>query len=163
MAVKDIAIFGVYPSDMYAELGAADLISAGFPTPDISVLFADLRSKRELASIDTGAAAVGLLSGALGILSSESAQVIAGLGRIVAAGPITARLRSLGSRAANGLSGALVDWGIAEHDAKSYEDLIQDGGTLLSVRCGSPARAKRATQVLNSSGADHVAGATQGF
>jgi hypothetical protein len=158
MAAKNIAIFGVYPSDMYAERGAADLISAGFPTPDISVLLADLRSKRELAGIDSsGTAAVGLLNGALGILSGESAHVIPGMGPIVAAGPITTRLQSLGSGVAEGLSGALVDWGIPEHEAKSYQDLIQDGGTLLAVRCESPAQAKRAKQVLNSSGADHVA------
>lgn len=76
MAAEDIAILGVYPSDVYAERGAADLISAGFPTPDISVLLADLRSKRERGGVfNCGTTAVGLLNGALGILSREPRRV----------------------------------------------------------------------------------------
>jgi hypothetical protein len=158
MTGNNIAVFGVYPSDMDAERGVADLISADFPSPDISVLLADLRSKRELAGArNDGTTAVGLLGGALGILSGGSARLIPGMGQIVAAGPITARLQSLDCEAAEGLSAALVGWGIPEHEAKSYEARIQEGGILLAVRCESPARAKRAAQVLNSSGADHVA------
>jgi len=157
MTAKNIAVFGVYPSDQDAERGAADLISAGFPSPDISVLLPDLRSRRELAQEGFADRAGGLLNGALGILSGGSAQVIPGVGPVVAAGPITARLESLGPVAQDGLSCAFVDWGIPSNEAKCYEGRIQDGGTLLAVRCDSPARAKRATQVLNSSGADDVA------
>jgi hypothetical protein len=66
-------------------------------------------------------------------------------------------LEDLGSAAGDGLSGALVVWGLPQNKAKAYEGRIQDGGILLAVRCESPARAKRATQILNSSGADDVA------
>jgi hypothetical protein len=143
---------------MDAERGVADLISADFPSPDISVLLADLRSKRELAGAgNDGTTAVGLLSGALGILAGGSARLIPGMGQMVAAGPIAARLASLDCTAAEGLSAALVGWGIPEREAKSYEGRIQEGGILLAVRCDSRARGKRAAQVLNSSGADHVA------
>jgi hypothetical protein len=148
----------VYPSEVDAERGAADLISAGFPSPDISVLLADLRSRRELAGAGTaGASLGGLLCGALGILSGVSGQTIPGMGPIIAAGPLSARLESLGSAAPQGLSGALVGCGIPSENAKSYAGRIQDGGILLAVRCESPDRAKRATQVLHSSGADEVA------
>jgi hypothetical protein len=157
MMTKNIAVFGVYPSDLDAERGAADLISAGFPSPDISVLLPDMRSQRDLAHEGFSGRAGGLLNGALGILSGGSAQVIAGVGPVVTAGPITARLEGLGPVAQDGLSCALVDWGIPSNEAKSYEGRVQDGGTLLAVRCDSPARAKRAKQVLNSSGADDVA------
>jgi rhodanese-related sulfurtransferase len=156
MTDKSIAVFGVYSSDLDAERGAADLISAGFPSPDISVLLPDMRSKRELAHAGHAGAA-GLLNGALGILSGGNAQVIAGVGLVVAAGPITARLEGIGPATGDGLSGALVDWGIPSNEAKSYEGRIQSGATLLAVHCESPARAKRAKQVLNSSGADDVA------
>jgi hypothetical protein len=162
MSSTDIAVFGLYPSVIGSEQGAADLISAGFPCPDISVLLADWRSERDLASLDKSGAtagglrAGGLLSGALGILNG-SARVIGGVVPIVAAGPIAARWASLGCAAAQGLSGALVNWGIPVFEAKSFEGRIQDGGTLLAVRCETPARAKRAQQVLNSSGADDVA------
>jgi rhodanese-related sulfurtransferase len=158
MTGKNIAVFGVYASDMDAERGAADLISADFPSPDISVLLADLRSKRELAGArNAGSIAVGSLSGALAILSGGGARLIPGMGQIVAAGPITARLERLDSAVTESLSAALLGWGIPEHEAKSYEARIREGGILLAVRCESPARAKRAAQVLNSSGADHVA------
>jgi len=158
MTSTNIAVLGVYPSDVDAERGAADLISAGFPSPDISVLLPDLRSRREIAGAGTpGASLGGLLSGALGILSGGSAQMIPGVGPIIAAGPLSARLESLGSAAPQGLSDALVRCGIPSEEAKAYEGRIQDGGILLAVRCESAARAKRATQVLHSSGADDVA------
>jgi hypothetical protein len=163
MTSNNIAVFGLYPSVMGSEQGAADLISAGFPCPDISVLLADFRSERDLASPrKSGASAGGVLSGALGILSGGSARMMAGVGPIVAAGPIAARLESMGCAAPEGLSGALVDWGIPVFEAKSFEGRIQDGGTLLAVRCETPARVKRAKQVLNSSGAEDVAALEEG-
>jgi hypothetical protein len=161
MTANNIAVFGVYPSGVEAERGAADLISAGFPSADISVLLADIRSKRGQSAADgAGRPDVGmggLLSGALGILTGGSAQVIPGMGPIVAAGPIAARVENLGSAPARGLSALLTEWGLPVENAKSYEGRVVDGGTLLAVRCESPARAKRATQVLHSSGADDVA------
>ncbi len=155
MTADNIAVFGIYASGADAEGGAADLIAAGFPSAEISVLLADVRGRRELAAGSAGAGVGGLLSGALGILTGARAQVIPGMGAIVAAGPLAARMEGVGSAAA--FSAALVDWGVPAEEAKSYEGRIQDGGTLLGVRCGSAARAKRARQVLNSSGADEVA------
>lgn len=151
MSGKKIAVFGIYPSSLDAERGAADLISAGFSSPDISVLLPDVRSKQ-------GATAGGLLSGALGILAGAGALVMPGVGPIVAAGPILGGLAGAGvGGAAGGLAGALVGLGIPEYEAKRYVGRVQDGGTLLSVHCESAARVKRAKQVLNSSGADDVA------
>jgi len=153
---NNISIFGIYPSPLDSERGAADLISAGFPSPDISVLLADLRGKRDLATGAADATLGGLLSGALGILHGASARVICGVGPVVAAGPIAARLKGIDFAATQGLSGALLACGLPAEAASSYESRIQDGGTLLAVLCESPAQAKRAKQVLNSSGADHV-------
>jgi hypothetical protein len=151
MAGGSIAVFGIYPSSLDAERGAADLISAGYSSHDISVLLADVRS-------GAGASAGGLLGGALGILTGAGALQIPGVGPIVAAGPLLAGLAGLGvGGAAGGLMGALVGLGIPEYEARRYEGRVKDGGTLLSVRCESPAQVKRAKQVLNSSGADDVA------
>jgi rhodanese-related sulfurtransferase len=164
---KNIAVFGIYPSSLDAERGAADLISAGFSSPDISVLLPDVRSKHEFAhekaskapeGASAGVTAGGLLGGALGILAGVGALVVPGVGPIVAAGPILAGFAGLGvGGAVGGLVGALVGLGIPEYEAKRYEGRVKDGGTLLSVHCESAARVKRAKQVLNSSGADDVA------
>jgi hypothetical protein len=51
--------------------------------------------------------------------------------------------------------------GIPEYEATRYEGRVMDGGTLLSVHCDGPLRVKRATQILNSSGADHVAASSE--
>jgi rhodanese-related sulfurtransferase len=164
---NDIAVFGIYPSSFDAECGAADLISAGFPSRDISVMLTDEHSKHASGHVkatkapegtSAGATAGGLLGGALGILAGVGAIVLPGVGAMVAAGPLVAGLTGLGAGGAlGGLVGALVGVGIPEYEAKRYEGRIRDGGTLLSVHCDSPARVKRAKQVLHSSGADHVA------
>ena len=131
MVGNNIAVFGICPSVIDAERGAADLISAGYSSQDISVLLADARS-----------AAAGHLDGALGILTGLGAFTVPGVGPVVAAGPILA---------------GLADLGLGEYDEHRYLGRVKDGEILLSVHCENPARVKRAKQVLNSSGADDVA------
>jgi len=176
MSAKNIAVFGIYSSSIDAECGAADLISAGFAATDISVLLSDVHGAHHAGSHEVGhakatkapegasagATAGGLLGGALGILAGVGALLIPGIGPMVAAGPILAGLAGLGAGGAvGGLMGALVGLGIPEYEAKRYEGGVKDGGTLLSVHCDSPGQVKRAKQVLNSSGAEHVAASTE--
>jgi hypothetical protein len=160
MAVRDIhaknmAVFGIYPYNFDAECGAADLISAGFSSRDISVLFRDAPSTHAPEASSTGAPAGGLLQGALGILVGVGTLVIPDVGSMMAAGPILAGL-------AGDLMSALLNFGIPEYEARCYVGVVRDGGTLLSVHCNNPALAKRAKQILNSSGADHVAASGEG-
>lgn len=172
MAVRNfpaqhVAVFGIYASNVDAECGAADLISAGFASQDISVLlsdaggshaFAHQTAGKASAGTSAGATAGGLLGGALGILAGTGALVIPGIGPLVAAGPIAAGLAGLGAQGTVGaLVGALSGLGIPEHEAMRYEGRVVEGGTLLAVHCESPMRVKRAMQVFNSSGADLVA------
>ncbi len=104
----------------------------------------------------------GSLGGALGILTGECALAIPGIGRMVAAGPIRSGLAALElGGATGGLLGALLGLGVPEHEAKCYVGRVKDGGTLLSVRCDGRTRVKRAKQILNSSGADDVAAASE--
>ncbi len=149
-----IGVFGIYASTLDAERGAADLISAEYSNRDISVLSPDLGR--------AGATPNGLLAGALGILTGLDALAVPGVGPMVAAGPILPGLAGLRmGGAAGGLQGALVGLGIPEYEAKRYVDRVEAGGTLLSVHCDSAARVKRAKQILNSSGADHVAASNE--
>ena len=159
---KKVAVFGIYPSSFDAEGGAADLISAGYSSRDISVLLLDVRSLKASAGTTAGVTAGGILEGALGILTGVGAVVIPGVGPILAAGPIHAGLPSLGAAGGvGGLVGTLQGFGISEYEALRYEGRVTDGGTLLSVHCTSPAQVKRAKQILNSSGADHVVASSE--
>ncbi len=152
MAGNSMAVFGIYPSSFDAECGAADLISAGFAAQDISVLLSDVRSAR-VRDTHTG----GLLGGALGILAGVGTLEIPGMGAMVAAGPILGILEGLGAGEGAGLMSALVRLAVPEYEAKRYEAGVRDGGALLSVHCDFPSQVKRAKQVLNSAGANHVA------
>lgn len=167
MAGKNTAVFGIYRSSEYAERGVESLISAGFPSSDISVLLPDSTSTREFAhhkdtkapeGTATGATAGGILGGTLGVLAGVGALAIPGLGPFIAAGPIMAGLAGLGvGGAVGGLVGALIGMGIPEYEAKRYEGRVKDGGTLLSVHCESSEGVSRAKDVLKASGAEDIA------
>ncbi len=165
MSAKNIAVFGIYSSSIDAECGAADLISAGFAASVISVLLSDVQGTHGTKAPEgasAGATAGGLLGGALGILAGVGALLVPGIGPMVAVGPLLTGLADFGAGGAvGGLMGAFVGLGIPEYEAKRYEGGVKDGGTLLSVHCDSPGQVKRATQVLNSSGAEHVAASTE--
>ncbi len=79
------------------------------------------------------------------------------MGAMVAAGPILGILEGLGAGEGAGLMSALVRLAVPEYEAKRYEAGVRDGGALLSVHCDFPSQVKRAKQVLNSAGANHVA------
>jgi hypothetical protein len=166
MAGKNTAVFGIYPSDERAERAVDALISAGFPSTNISVLLPDSRSTREFAhekdtkapeGTTVGVTTGGVVGGTLGVLAGIGALAIPGLGPFIAAGPIMAGLAGLGvGGAVGGLVGALVGMGIPEYEAKRYEGRVKGGGTLLSVHCDTSDQIKRAKDLLQSSGAEDI-------
>ena len=169
MAGKNTAVFGIFSTRMGAEAAVDRLISAGFRTDDISVLAPDHKSTRELATekntkapegTSTGATAGGAIGGTLGLLAGIGALAIPGLGPFIAAGPIMGALAGLGAgAAAGGFIGALVGMGIPEYEAKRYEGRVKDGGILVSVHCDDSEWVKRATHVLEGSGAEDISSA----
>jgi stress response protein YsnF len=56
------------------------------------------------------------------------------------------------------LIGALTDMGIPEDEAKHYQDQVGGGKTLVVVRANDDVSAERAADILESSGAENVAG-----
>jgi uncharacterized membrane protein len=81
--------------------------------------------------------------------------VVPGLA-LVAAGPVVATLAGLGAgAAAGGLTGALIGVGIPEHEAKFYNEAIEQGGILLGVYAHDD-RAAQARRLLEASGAEKV-------
>src|SRR4030081_1434584 len=167
MAGKNTAVFGIYPTAEHAERAVDTLITAGFLSPDISVLLPDTRSTKEFAHVKetkapegtaAGVTTGGVIGGTLGVLAGVGALAIPGVGPFIAAGPIMAGLAGLGvGGSVGGLVGLLVGMGIPEYEAKRYEGRVKDGGILVSVHCDSSDEVSRAKDLLKRTGAEDVA------
>jgi hypothetical protein len=167
MAGKNTAVFGIYPTTEGAERAVDVLISAGFPSGDISVLLPENRSTREFAhekatkapeGATAGVTTGGVIGGTIGVLAGVGVLAIPGIGPFIAAGPIMAGLAGLGvGGAVGGIVGALVGMGIPEYEAKRYEGQVKEGGNLLSVHCDTSEQVQRAKDLLKGSGARDIA------
>jgi hypothetical protein len=166
MAGKNTAVFGIYKTRTSAEAAVDELISAGFPSADVSVLFPDVQSTKEVGhqkstkapeGATTGVAAGGAVGGTLGLLAGIGALAIPGLGPFIAAGPIMGALAGAGAGGAvGGIVGALVGMGIPEYEAKRYEGHVKNGGILLSVHCDTSDEVSRAKDILKHTGASDI-------
>lgn len=105
----------------------------------------------------TGAVTGGIIGGTLGLLAGLGALAIPGLGPFIAAGPIMGALAGIGSGGTvGGIIGALAGAGIPEYEAKRYENRLNEGGILLSIRAINDDLAKRVKDILNKNGAEDV-------
>jgi hypothetical protein len=171
MAGKNTAVFGIYPSQASAEAAVDTLRNAGFRNTDISVLFPDNQGTKDFAvekdtkapeGATTGGVTGGVIGGALGWLAGIGALAIPGVGPFIAAGPIMGLLGGLGvGSAIGGLAGALIGMGIPEYEAKRYEGRIRKGGILLSVHADNSDWVKRAKTILEQTGAEDIASASE--
>lgn len=168
---KHISTFGIFRSRERLESAVNALKVAGFSSSDISVLMADKNSTNEFATekntkapeaATTGAGTGAVIGGTLGWLVGIGALAIPGVGPFVAAGPIMAALAGAGvGGAVGGISGAVIGFGIPEYEAKRYEGAVKDGGSLLSVHCGSRAMVKEAKEILEREGAEDIASTSE--
>jgi hypothetical protein len=169
MQNKKTAVFGIYKTSAQAEGAVDELVSAGFPSADISVLMQDYRGAKDFAhhkdtkapeGTTTGGIAGGVVGGTLGVLAGIGALAIPGLGPFIAAGPIMAGLAGMGAGGAvGGLIGALVGMGMPEYEAKRYEGRLKSGGVLLSVHCDTSQEIDRAKEMLKNTGAEDISSA----
>ena len=163
---KNTAVFGIYPNYGSLERGIDALKQAGFRNTDISALFPENVGSKDFAhekgtKAPEGAAAGGgtgaVIGGTLGWLVGIGALAIPGLGPFIAAGPIMAALAGVGvGGAVGGLTGALIGMGIPEYEAKRYEGRVKEGGILCSVHSDSSDWTKRAKEILERTGAQHI-------
>lgn len=171
MAGKNTAVFGIYSSQTAAERAVDTLITAGFPSSNISVLLPDAQSTQQFAheketkapeGTAVGATTGGVIGGTLGVLAGIGALAIPGIGPLIAAGPIVAGLAGLGAGGAvGGFVGALIGMGIPEYEAKRYEGRVKGGGILLSVHCDSSGQVAKAKDLLKGTGADDIASTSE--
>jgi hypothetical protein len=166
MSGKNRAVFGIYANRLTAERAVDALKAEGFRSTDISVLLPESEGTRDLAlqkatKAPEAAAAAGaggvIVGGALGWLAGIGALAIPGLGPLIVAGPIVSALAGAGAGGAvAGLAGSLIGMGIPEYEAKRYEGRVKDGGILLSVHSDNSKWARRAKEILESTGANDI-------
>jgi len=171
MAGKNTAVFGIYSDQLNAEDGVDALKAAGFRNTDISVLFPNNEGTKDFAhekntkapeGAVTGGASGAVVGGALGWLAGIGALAIPGVGPFIAAGPIIGMLGGLGvGGAVGGFAGALIGAGMPEYEAKRYEGRIRKGGILLSVHCDNSDWVRRAEKILEETGAEDIASASE--
>lgn len=161
------SVFGIFNNRMSLESTVTNLKNSGFANNDISVLMPTPESTKNFAhekatKAPEGAAAGGTgglaIGGILGWLAGIGALAIPGVGPFVAAGPIVAAIAGAGiGGALGGIAGALVGLGIPEYEAKRYENLVKDGGMLLSVHVDNNDLRDRAKEILKAGGAKDIA------
>ena len=161
-----VAVFGIFPSRLAAENAVDQLRDEGFRSADVSVLFsspsgtngvAHENSTKAPEGMATGGVSGATAGGVLGWLAGIGSLAIPGAGPFIAAGPIMAALAGAGLGAAvGGLTGSLIGLGIPEYEAKRFENRINQGGILLSVRAEDSDWAKRAKDILTRTGAEDV-------
>lgn len=166
MENKNIVVLGIFPTRKAVELCCDQLKDGGFRNADISALLPSTESTKEFAhekhtkspeGTTTGAATGAVLGGALGWLAGIGAIAIPGVGPFIAAGPIMAMLAGAGvGGALGGISGALIGLGFPEYEAKRYEGRVKEGGILLSVHCDTREWEKKATVILERTGAEDI-------
>src|SRR6202050_1421562 len=171
MAGKNKAVFAIYSTRAGAEHGAEMLLSSGFSTSDISVLFPENLGSKELGTEKStkapegtavGAGSGAVIGGTLGLLASIGALAIPGIGPLIVAGPIVAALAGMGvGGAVGGFAGALIGVGIPEYEAKRYEGRIQKGGILLSVHCDTSDEINRAKEVMKNTGGEDISSTSE--
>jgi hypothetical protein len=166
------SIYAIAISEAQANQILDSLISAGFSTNDISVLFPDKESTHQFAHENhtkapegtvVGASAGGVVGGTIGLLAGIGALAIPGVGPLIAAGPLLAALSGVAAgAAAGGITGALVGMGIPEIEAKRYENRIAESNILISIHATDGDEVDRAKKILADAGAEDISVASLG-
>lgn len=163
---KNIAVFGIYLTEIDLSEAVNQLRLAGFQNTDVSVLLPQTAGNKDLAcqknskapeGATTGAGTGAVVGGALGWLAGIGLLAVPGLGPFIAAGPIMAALSGVGiGGAVGGVTGGLIGAGIPEYEAKRFEGRIRKGGVLLSVHCGDRDFERTARDILQRTGAQDI-------
>lgn len=158
-------LIGLFDTRGQAQRAAAALRQAGFSPNDISVVMSHREDAAEVAAgaglgevSAAGAGAVGgtVLGGAAGLALGFGLLTIPGLGPLLAAGPIVAAITGAGvGAAAGGLLGALSDLGVSEQDAPHYQEGVERGGVLVTVKAPD-GRESEAHAILEREGLRHL-------
>ena len=161
MATDRSTVVGVFDERDLAERAVDDLHQAGFQDDQIGFVFRPGESSHEIPSEVPDDSAKGGVAGAIagagvgGFLGAAASLLLPGFGPILAGGILATILGGVAVGAATGgIIGALVDLGIPEDEARFYEDELNAGNIILSVKSGN--RYDEARQILFRNGAYDV-------
>lgn len=150
---------------------AQRLRNSGFPSDDISLLYPDPSSPRDLAHENStkapegatiGAGTGAIVGGALGWLTGIGVIAISGMAPLVAAGPILAALSGAAAGGTlGGLSGALVGAGIPEYEAKQFAGKLNEGNILISVHAADADEADQIRMIFEEEKAEDISIGTE--
>ena len=158
-------LVGLFESREKAQRAAAGLREAGFASNDISVVMRDRADAAEVAgdaglgetsAAGAGAVGGGVLGAAAGLAMGLGALTIPGVGPFLAVGPIVSALTGAGIGAVGGgLLGALSDHGVPAEDAPHYQEGVERGGVLVTVKAPD-GREAEAHKILEREGLRHL-------
>lgn len=167
---------GVFPTRDKTESAIQALQDANFPMGQVSVVAKTQEGDRQIAGVHlkdsegnhagggaragavtggVGGAVIGALE-ALGVTTTALA-LLPGAGQVLAFGSLAANAFATAvaggaiGAAGGGLLGGLIGWGVPEHRAKIYHDLVSKGEYLVMVE-GNDEEMRKAESVLNPYG-----------
>jgi hypothetical protein len=163
MAGKNVAVFGIYLHRATCEYALSVFNVAGFRVADISILLQERPEAKDLAAqkapggIATSTDSAARIGSTFAWLTGTSAITVPGRAPLIVAGPIVAAVAGKGAGGAvGGLAEAITWLGMPESKARKFQDRIEGGGILLSMRCETPACVEKAKVLLISTGAEEI-------
>lgn len=91
----------------------------------------------------------------LRLLKGVGRIVIAGAGFFVAAGPLLKAIQDSPQSTSAGVAGALIHFGLPEHEASRHQELVQLGAILIAFHTSNNDEAQRIREILeNTDGED---------
>lgn len=149
---QHLVVVGVFDDQAQARQAIEELRRAGFSDDEIGYLTRATTAEsndEERADVTTGAAGGGVIGGVLG---AAAALLIPGFGPAVAGGILIATLGGVVLGAAAGsIYTALVSLGVPERDASFYQQELQAGRTIVTVK--SDGGEEQALAILRHHGA----------
>lgn len=152
--VQNTVAVGVFPDEGQARHAIDELRSIGFSDEEIGFLtrVRAIGTENQVAAD----AASGMVGGGVvgGVLGAAASLLIPGLGPVIAGGILIATLggAALGA-AAGGLVGALMGLGVSEKEARFYQQELEAGRTVVTVKTASAEGYDDVLAVLRKHGA----------
>lgn len=153
----DQCVVAVYTDPARASVAVHDLESVGLGGEQVSVIRRqfdpDPKTAAELRLGDDSMkdAAVGGAIGSVAGAAGAATLISAGVGMVLMTGPLAVLTGAI----VGALLGAMRGWGVHDKALAKYEQLVEDGKTLVVVS-GSTTDVSRAEQLLRLTDADHV-------
>lgn len=173
MSTKRKMVTAVFRSQIDTENAFDALRGLGYPESKIDVLmsektrtnwYADVKDSEKhkvgsmaVEGVGVGGAVGTAIGATLGaVIAIGTTIALPGLGLIVA-GPIVAALAGGGAGAVTGgLVGGLVGMGISEENAKSYQEVLRQGGVAIGVEPSADEDVKKIEKVFKDNNGENI-------